>query len=254
MENDLTTIVLAAGMGTRLGELTKTKPKILQEVGHKTILQYSLSWMNALRPSKKIVIGGYLFDQVATATQKFSPDTLVLENKDYETTQRLSSLLVARTHIRGAFLSYDGDYIFTESVARMIQGRTYKNLTMHVATKPSPYEELDYILTCNEKWHLEGAYKTKGTEALPSAHSGYFNSILYCPASVREQFFSIADEVLAASETGMVHVEEATLAYAKKYPVDVIDLGEPIWIEVDNPAELTAAEKFVVDFKDTIAE
>jgi len=57
------TVILAAGLGTRLRPLTKSTPKPLVEVGKKTIIEYTL---NALPDvvSEIFIITGYLADQI----------------------------------------------------------------------------------------------------------------------------------------------------------------------------------------------
>ena len=60
----LTTLILAAGKGTRM---KSTKPKVLQTLAGKPLLQHVLNTANQLSSEKNIVVYGFGGDQVKTA-------------------------------------------------------------------------------------------------------------------------------------------------------------------------------------------
>lgn len=241
----LTAVVLSAGVGSRLGKLTEHTPKALQEVNGVPILQYDLAWMRKLNADRIIVVGGYCIDQVRTFVGSYAPEALVAENPEFRTTQRMSSLLSARDHIVGDMLVFDGDYIYSTPIAEQILARQYTHVTVHSATEKSPYTEQDVIVELDEERHLKNIYKTTGTVPLAGAHQEYFNSLMYCPEEYLPTYWDTAEAVLAKSETGLVHLEEVILEYAKEHPVDVVSFGAPIWMEIDNPEEFKNAEEFI---------
>ena len=57
-------LLLAAGLGTRLGNLTKKQPKCLIKVGNETMLDHWLFKLEALGVSEFIINTHYLADQV----------------------------------------------------------------------------------------------------------------------------------------------------------------------------------------------
>ena len=241
----LTAVVLCAGIGSRLGDLTKDKPKALQEVNGKPIVQYDLAWMRTLKADRIIVVGGYRIDQLREVVQAYAPEALVVENPAYATTQRMSSLWCAKDHIIGDLIAFDGDYIYSTPVAEQVLARTYDNVAVHSATGKSPYTEQDVIVTIDEHRHLKDIYKTKGTVPLEGVHQEYFNSLLYCPEKHLPEYWQIAEDVIAHSETGLVHLEDVILKFAQKNPVDVVSFGDPTWMEIDNPEEFKNAEAFI---------
>lgn len=246
MSKPLTLVILGAGMGTRLGELTKEKPKPLMDIAGAPIIQYDLAWaQEALKAEKVIVVGGYLIEKLEAVVRGVAPNALVVENKNFATTQRMSSLLCAKEHIEGDLLMFDGDYIYSTPVAEAVRNHTYQNLAVHSSIKRSPYTEQDVICTIDENRHLIDIYKTAGTVPLEGPEQEWFNSLLYCPEEKLATFFETGERLIKESTTGMVHVEDAVLTYTKENIVDVIDLGEPLWMEVDNPSELKNAAEFV---------
>lgn len=68
MNNELTTIILAAGKGTRM---QSTKPKVLQTLADKPLLSHVLDTCQRINVSKTIVVYGFGGDQVQNAMQRY---------------------------------------------------------------------------------------------------------------------------------------------------------------------------------------
>lgn len=240
LNNALTVIILAAGMGGRLGDLTKDKPKALTMVAGRPIIEYSISFARALQPEKIVVVGGYLFDKLAEAVVLIDKNAVLVENAEYQTTQRLVSLMKAQKEIIGGFISYDGDYIYHPSIASNIREQLDDEMKIFGTDDESDEVQLDMMVKVDENNHLVNM--AKGL----TDYEYYFNSILYCPESKVGAFFKSANEVLERGDPQKTHVEEAVLAYAhSRGRVKMVDLGYPKWVEVDTPDELAAAERMI---------
>ena len=57
-------VLLAAGLGSRLGPLTRALPKALIQVAGRPLLLHALAFAERLRPSRIIVVGGFCFPLV----------------------------------------------------------------------------------------------------------------------------------------------------------------------------------------------
>ena len=62
--SDLTTIIMAAGKGTRM---KSAKPKVLQTLAGKPLLDYVLTAANAIHSQKNLVVYGFEGEQVKQA-------------------------------------------------------------------------------------------------------------------------------------------------------------------------------------------
>lgn len=86
-------IILAAGRGTRLGELGGALPKCLLPIGNSTSLElYARAFDRAGTVDDAIVVGGYRIDEVR---RQLPSGFRLIENPHYASTNSLTSLLLA---------------------------------------------------------------------------------------------------------------------------------------------------------------
>jgi choline kinase len=241
MSIKFTAIILAAGMGTRLGSLTKDKPKALTEVAGKPIVHYSISFARKLGAEKIVVVGGYLFDKLKEAVLDIDKDVEVIENNEFQTTQRLVSLLKAKKEISGGFVSYDGDYIYHPEIAEKVKTNIDNKMKIFGTSVESDEVQLDMMVKVDKAVNLINM--AKGLDD----YEYYFNSIFYCPENYVNDFFQSANKILEKRDPSNTHVEEAIIEYAlNKGKVSMVDLGYPKWIEIDTPEEREIAVKILL--------
>ncbi|MFQ5777672.1 MAG: NTP transferase domain-containing protein [Terriglobia bacterium] len=107
-------VVLAAGGGTRLRPLTRSRPKCLLEVGGRPLLDYLLGALAAHGVHDVLVVVGHHAEQVAC---RYAGRVRALLNPDYETTNNLHSLWVARREFAGRdFLCLHADLLFHPAI------------------------------------------------------------------------------------------------------------------------------------------
>jgi len=236
----LTVVILAAGLGTRLGELTKKRPKALTLVSLKPIIGYALPWARLLKPQKIIVVGGYLFPQLEEAVHAIDSSAVLVENKHFDTTQRMASLLAARGEIEGDLVVFDGDYIYHHSVANKIMPHLKGTMAIFGTREEHQHVKLDMMIHADRNNRLLDMSKEL------KEYQYYFNSFFYCPEHLLNAYFRAAEETIAEKGADKTHLEDAIVKYAQDGGhVGVVPIGEPLWIEIDNPQELAAAEQMI---------
>ncbi len=81
-------IILAAGVGSRLGAITSEKPKCMVRVGSKPILGHQITAYVRAGIKDIIVVAGYKANAVREYCKRIkSADIRIIENRDYETTR-----------------------------------------------------------------------------------------------------------------------------------------------------------------------
>ena len=119
-------VLLAAGLGSRLGSLTKDIPKALIEVADKPLVVHALEFAARLRPEKAIVVGGYghalvsqRLEQARTSPALAGLPIELLENPHFRD-GNLVSLMTARPRITQGFLLLNVDHIYRPGIAQVV--------------------------------------------------------------------------------------------------------------------------------------
>lgn len=104
------TIILAAGLGSRLGLNT---PKCLVEIGGKAIIDYNLELLKDI-PNIYMVVG-YEKEKVMEHVKKIREDVVFIENPDFRTTSNTYSLYLGLKYVKSPYLLLFGDVIFNKN-------------------------------------------------------------------------------------------------------------------------------------------
>ncbi len=129
-------IILAAGMGKRLGELTQNNTKCMLKVNGVTLIERLLSQLDAVHPYKMeriVIVTGYegqkLRDYVSTLNVK--TPIVYVENPIYATTNNIYSLWLAKDYLlQDDTLLFESDLIFEDAVVEKILTNPYPSLAL----------------------------------------------------------------------------------------------------------------------------
>jgi len=110
----LKAIIIAAGVGSRLGELTKELPKPLVDVNGKSIIERQISLFKKNGINDIIIVTGH-------QKEKFHFENVeYVYNSLYKEGEQASSLMAAKQKIVGDVIISFGDIIFDESILHQI--------------------------------------------------------------------------------------------------------------------------------------
>lgn len=112
-------IILAAGMGKRLKELTKDNTKCMVKVNGVTLIDRMLHQIDAHDLSRIVIVVGYeggkLIDYISTLDIK--TPIVFIENPIYDKTNNIYSLALAKEQLReDDTLLFESDLIFEDAV------------------------------------------------------------------------------------------------------------------------------------------
>jgi CTP:phosphocholine cytidylyltransferase-like protein len=105
-------IILAAGLGSRLKQLTKKTPKPLLKVNGKPLIEYTLDRLNELNIENIIIIVGYKKKKFLYLEKKYSNVTLI-NNPDFKVSNNISSVFYAREHLINSLI-IEGDLFIVD--------------------------------------------------------------------------------------------------------------------------------------------
>lgn len=126
-------IILAAGMGKRLGELTQGNTKCMIRVGGETLIERVLRQLDALHLSRIIIVIGYKGAELQEYLANVSVQTplVFVENPIYDKTNNIYSLYLAKDYMREQdTLLLESDIIIEDAVLSKLVKHPYPDLAL----------------------------------------------------------------------------------------------------------------------------
>ena len=127
-------VILAAGMGRRLGELTKGNTKCMVEVNGVTLIDRLLGQLTKLDLKKVVIVVGYEGDKLINYIGDRFADKLNIEfinNPIYDKTNNIYSLALAREClVEDDTILLESDLIFDDRMFSLILDNPYPNLAL----------------------------------------------------------------------------------------------------------------------------
>jgi L-glutamine-phosphate cytidylyltransferase len=237
-------VILAAGVGSRLGELTEQQPKPLVKIHHRSLLFRQLDSLAkaGIAPENVVVVGGYLIDQIrdALASGGFGSTKVVLNERYTPPWGNFLSLLVAAPELRGhAFLQVDGDLIVDDNVLPGLIAAPGEAL---LCTDPNVELDDDTMrVELDDKGVLVALDKVKVDH---TRVVGEFIGVTKLSAAAGEAVFAELETFLGDKELEKAYYERAyeRLSRSGRVPFGVHMLSKhAVWREIDDEIDLADA-------------
>lgn len=127
-------IILAAGMGRRLGELTKNNTKCMVEVNGITLIDRMLNQLSRLPLNRVVIVVGYEGKKLVDYIGNRYDDKMKIEyveNPIYDKTNNIYSLALAKEQLQeDDTLLIESDLIFDDGLFDLILNDPYPNLAL----------------------------------------------------------------------------------------------------------------------------
>lgn len=127
-------VILAAGMGNRLGELTKNNTKCMIEVGGVRLIDRMLTQLSAHGLSRVVLVTGYKEDNLKSYIGNRYDGRLRIEyvsNPVYDKTNNIYSLALASDYLaQDDTLLLESDLIFEDKALRLVLDNPCSNLAL----------------------------------------------------------------------------------------------------------------------------
>jgi len=230
-----TAIILAAGMGKRLGDETNALPKALVKVGDKTLLAHTVDLIRELDFDRIIVVGGFMFESVEKEINDLPGDIEIYENKFFEH-QNLLSLEKGIREVRsGAVFVTNIDYIIGSSVVKVFKSNLYDKLIVFGSRDEKAFiEDGMKMKLCDGRL----VSISKDLSDFDLAYTGH----LFVGQYFLSDFRNVIKELLKNGDTMKLVTESAINGLIdQNFSINVCDVGEADWVEIDTFEELEYA-------------
>jgi len=221
-------VILAAGKGTRMGELTKDTPKPMLRVQGKPLLEHHLGFLPDAVDEVIFVIG-YLGEQIRAYFGDEWQGRKIRYVEQLELNGTAGAIHQVKDLIHGKFLVTMGDDFYVkEDLERLaayplaILGRRFDDAAAFgIMTK----DENDNLLAVVERPH--------------GFVSGLVNTAAY---ALTPEFFTYELVRISETEYGL---PQTLAVMAKDVPVKVVEANG--WCPVGKPEDIAVAERFIVE-------
>lgn len=237
-------LILAAGMGKRLKELTRDSAKCMVEVNGKTLIERMLNHLDRLNLKKIIIVVGYKAEGLISYINALNIKTPItfVTNDIYFKTNNIYSLYIARDYLlNDDTLLLESDLIFDYGVLKKIINNTYPNLALAakyenwmdgtVVTIDSENNITSFIEKKEFDYrNVDQYYKTVNIYKF----SKHFSQLYYVP------FLKAYIDSQGTNE----YYEQVlkVLSVINKSPIKVEILEDEEWYEIDDVQDLNIAE------------
>ena len=230
-------IIMAAGLGSRLKDLTTATPKALIEAGGRPLIDYALAFAKAAGAKRRIVVGGFHHGDVAARVREVAPDAVIVENTEYKKGNLISMRTGERALEPGAFLLMNTDHIYKPAIADVV------GKACAAATEVTAFCDYDRKLGPDDmKVGLDEQRRVREmAKTLPTWDCGYVG-MTFVPAARREAYFATASRV-SEEQGDAIHVESILVGLARAgTPPQIADISGHGWLEIDEPHERAHAD------------
>lgn len=229
-------IILAAGKGTRLGDLTKDTPKPLIPIKGIPLLKRQLDALLKINEINEIIIiTGYEGHQIKDYVKNnYKQDRIkIIRNEEYNK-GAIVTLSKAELYIKEGFIVINVDHLFSSKAYKKVVEKT-RQIMICFFTNRTPYKDERKI-----KIYKDGKIE------LSKEHKEYdygYTGLITVGSKYKEDYFQCVNEMIVANNHHF-HPDDLILPLSEKgIPIQLCDLSEYTFIEIDSLEDYKQAEE-----------
>lgn len=230
-------IILAAGKGQRLGDITKDLPKPLLEINNKALINYAIDFVKNIGIEDIIVVAGYHFKQMGKKIQEIDKKIKVIDNPDFHF-QNLVSFAKGLEQVENQnLLVCNADYIFKKTSAEAV-AKNLNGIAVYCSYDLSGNDEDVVKVKVDENRNLiEMSKQLTNFEAI-------YTGIWFFEAKYIPELREVVEEILEKEDKNKTAVEAVFREFVKRgFQIKAVDIGKADWFEIDTSEELAAIRK-----------
>lgn len=235
-----TAVILAAGLGRRLGQRTEDRPKAMLDVGGESLLERLLRALKMTSLSEVVVVTGHHAEQVQSFVESRDLGIRVrtLFNPRYAVANNIVSFLAAEAEIRHGCLLFNSDIIVDPSVVAEVAAIDAGNWLVVDHDEPLGPEEMKIQLDGR------GVIRRISKELPPAECAGEYIGAARFDALGAAACLRAAAALVEGGGTNLYY-EHAIDASAAQLQASPLPTRGRLWTEIDDLADYDRALQIV---------
>lgn len=228
-----TIVLMAAGLGVRLGDKTKESPKTLLTVKGDEIASYILKGLGHFPQYSMVVITGFFTEKLSAFFKSRNPKIECLYNKDYHD-GNLKTLLCADEKLNNGFIVFNSDHVYSLEILKKIFRSRTQITTFCDFDRPLFADDMKVV--CKNETSAQFFSKTV------EQNKGGYVGVTQVPPNKIALYKKVAVDCLK-KHGPKINVEQVLNELINMgEPVDICDVSGSYWFEVDTAEDLKKAE------------
>ncbi len=225
-----TAVILAAGLGSRLKELTKNRPKGFLEIDQQSLIERSIEKLIFFGIEKIVMGTGFLSEHFEALIHKYPLITCVKSDK-YESTSSMYTLYNLKKEVNEDFLLLESDLLYDHNGLSVLLNHPEKDVILASGATNS-HDEV-FIETDQENFLMNMSKKREDLESISAELVG-ISKVSY------KTFQSMCDYAAKQFKTNpKIDYEYVMCGVPEKFYVHKIN--QYAWIEIDDTTHLKRA-------------
>ncbi len=232
-------IILAAGQGSRLGQMTAGRPKCLIEFNGRSLLDRQLDTLAANGIEEAVVVTGFHDELVnaAIARRAGGPAVRTVYNPFYKVADNLGSLFVARDELDGDCLVWNGDTLVSDDLMSRVILNDRDGICVTIDRKDG-YDADDMKVVVDAQGQLHAIGKRLPLNQVNAESIG----LLAFRGEGAARFRTAIEKAIRTPEGTTIWYLRVIHHLAQFSDVWTFDISGEEWGEVDFPEDVISAE------------
>ena len=248
-------IILAAGMGRRLGELTKENTKCMVPVNGTRLIDRLLGQLSGLALNRVIIVVGYQGQKLIDYIGHRYDDQLKIEfaeNPIYDKTNNIYSLSIVKNQLQeDDTLLIESDLIFSDRFFPMILENPYPNLAL--VAKYESWMDGTMVRLDDEQNIVNFISKEAFDYSDVASYYKTVNIYKFSKDFLQQQYVPFLDAYTKAVGNNEYYENVLRIiSLLNSHNMKALPVGNEKWYEIDDKQDLDIAEALFADDKDVI--
>lgn len=242
-------IILAAGLGSRLGELTRECTKCMVKINGITLIERMLRQLDRYGMDRIIIVTGYKGDILKDYVQNLRINTPVVfvDNSDYRHTNNIYSLWLTREFLEEMdSLVLESDMIFEDRVIEKMLA--IDNGCGTFVARPRPWMDGSIVKLDKDNNIVYFVDDEEVKRIDPSYYHKIVSIYKFKKRYVSEKYMTYLNEYVKKNKDNNLYeslLKVIDLDVEKKIPAEILD--EEQWYEINDIQDMDIAESMFAD-------